>query len=152
MYGCYLDLLDCTAKIRIMRAVTNNTNYEELPMFSGQRHKYHILDASAFPILVSFFLLVLIIPTTFYMHGQRLPLGLARGATMHAGFCGLFLTAMYWFISIVEESNFYHSYKVRRGLRIGMLLFILSEVMLFFAFFWAFFHFSLVPSVSIGAI
>jgi cytochrome c oxidase subunit 3 len=32
----------------------------------------------------------------------------------------------------------------------GMLLFILSEVMLFFAFFWAFFHFSLVPSVNVG--
>jgi cytochrome c oxidase subunit 3 len=34
----------------------------------------------------------------------------------------------------------------------GMLLFILSEIMLFFAFFWAFFHFSLIPSVNIGAV
>jgi len=33
-----------------------------------------------------------------------------------------------------------------------MLLFILSEVMLFFAFFWGFFHFSLVPAVTIGSI
>jgi cytochrome c oxidase subunit 3 len=32
------------------------------------------------------------------------------------------------------------------------LLFILSEVMLFFAFFWSFFHFSLIPSIAVGAI
>jgi len=32
----------------------------------------------------------------------------------------------------------------------GMLLFILSEVMFFFAFFWSFFHYSLSPSIAIG--
>jgi len=33
-----------------------------------------------------------------------------------------------------------------------MILFILSEVMLFFSFFWAFFHYSLVPSVAVGGV
>lgn len=32
----------------------------------------------------------------------------------------------------------------------GMILFITSEVMFFFAFFWSFFHFSLSPSVELG--
>ena len=34
----------------------------------------------------------------------------------------------------------------------GMLLFIVSEVMFFFAFFWAFFHSSVNPSIFIGGV
>jgi cytochrome c oxidase subunit 3 len=33
-----------------------------------------------------------------------------------------------------------------------MLLFILSEVMFFFAFFWAFFHSSLAPAIELGSV
>lgn len=33
-----------------------------------------------------------------------------------------------------------------------MILFILSEVCLFFSFFWAFFHNSLAPAIEIGAV
>jgi heme/copper-type cytochrome/quinol oxidase subunit 3 len=33
-----------------------------------------------------------------------------------------------------------------------MILFILSEIMFFFGFFWSFFHSALVPSIFIGAI
>jgi len=51
----------------------------------------------------------------------------------------------------VQEAAFgFHTRKVQEGLRFGMLLFILSEVMLFFAFFWGFFHVSLSPSIAIG--
>jgi len=34
----------------------------------------------------------------------------------------------------------------------GMLLFIVSEIMFFFAFFWAFFHSSLNPSIVLGGV
>jgi len=43
-----------------------------------------------------------------------------------------------------------HTSRVMTGLRVGMILFILSEVCFFGAFFWAFFHNSLSPSVDIG--
>jgi len=119
----------------------------------SQKHPFHILDASPYPFLVSFFLLTLLVPTTFYMHGLDLPYGLPRADFMHASFLGLYTTAMSWFFSILKESSQgYHTKKVQHGLRLGMILFILSEVMLFFAFFWAFFHFSLIPSVNVGAV
>jgi len=35
---------------------------------------------------------------------------------------------------------------------LGFLLFLLSEVMLFFGFFWAFFHSALYPDISIGCV
>ena len=38
-----------------------------------------------------------------------------------------------------------------RKFTIGFLLFLLSEIMLFLSFFWAFFHASLAPSFEIGA-
>jgi cytochrome c oxidase subunit 3 len=38
-----------------------------------------------------------------------------------------------------------------RAIRLGFKLFIVSEAMFFFALFWAYFHFSLNPSIWIGA-
>jgi heme/copper-type cytochrome/quinol oxidase subunit 3 len=59
----------------------------------------------------------------------------------------------YWFNTVVSESGWgYHTIPVRQGLRFGMVLFIVSEIMFFFAFFWAFFHVSLAPSIAVGGI
>jgi cytochrome c oxidase subunit 3 len=46
----------------------------------------------------------------------------------------------------------YHTTPVLRGLRMGVILFIVSEIMFFFAFFWAFFHASIAPNVDLGGI
>jgi cytochrome c oxidase subunit 3 len=119
----------------------------------AQKHPFHILPPSSYPFFVSVYLLCLLVPATLNMHGLSLPFGLPTNDAIHVSFLGLFLTVMGWFISIVRESGQgYHTAAVQHGLRLGMILFILSEVMLFFGFFWAFFHFSLVPSVSIGAV
>lgn len=45
-----------------------------------------------------------------------------------------------------EELSGAHTLEVQQSFRIGIVLFIASEFMLFFAFFWAFFHFCLNPS------
>jgi cytochrome c oxidase subunit 3 len=59
-----------------------------------------------------------------------------------------------WWRDIIREGTFegQHTVSVQTSLRIGVLLFILSEVMFFFAFFWAFFHSSFNPSYSIGGV
>jgi len=44
-----------------------------------------------------------------------------------------------------------HSRAVQVGLRLGFLLFILSEVALFFSLFWAYFHCSLSPAIELGS-
>lgn len=41
---------------------------------------------------------------------------------------------------------------VQNVLRLGMLLFIISEIMFFFAFFWSFFHASIAPVYNIGGV
>jgi cytochrome c oxidase subunit 3 len=59
-----------------------------------------------------------------------------------------------WFSDIILESTFegHHTFKVQTGVRLGMCLFIASEIMFFFSFFWAFFHSSLVPSIAVGCV
>jgi len=66
-------------------------------------------------------------------------------------FCGSIIA---WFYDIVVEATFlgYHTRRVLNGLRFGMVLFIVSEIMFFFSFFWAFFHSSVSPSIWIGCI
>ena len=55
-----------------------------------------------------------------------------------------------WWRDIIREATFegQHTAVVQRGLRLGMILFIVSEIMFFFAFFWAFFHSSLAPTFT----
>jgi len=60
----------------------------------SQKHAFHILDASPYPFLVSFFLLTLLAPTTLYMHALDLPFGFPRADLIHVSFFGLYLTAM----------------------------------------------------------
>jgi heme/copper-type cytochrome/quinol oxidase subunit 3 len=63
------------------------------------------------------------------------------------------LVILIWFITVLIESDTgYHTLIVRKGLRYGMALFIVSEILFFFAFFWAFFHVSLAPSVAVGCV
>jgi cytochrome c oxidase subunit 3 len=59
-----------------------------------------------------------------------------------------------WWRDIVREATFeeHHTVAVQRGLRLGMILFIVSEIMFFFAFFWGFFHSSLSPAFNIGGV
>ena len=59
-----------------------------------------------------------------------------------------------WWRDIIREATFegQHTTKVQKVLKMGMLLFIVSEIMFFFAFFWAFFHSSFNTSIFIDGI
>jgi len=61
---------------------------------------------------------------------------------------------MAWFFSICREATLLgsHSLAVQAGLRFGFILFLLSEVSLFFCLFWAYFHSSLSPSIELGSV
>jgi len=80
-----------------------------------------------------------------WLHGFR-PTLLAVGLLV------ILLSMYVWWRDVIREGVFMgsHTPKVAVGLRVGMLLFILSEVCFFAAFFWAFFHNSLSPAAEIG--
>lgn len=55
-------------------------------------------------------------------------------------------------LMIEARSGGHHTFRVQLALKYGMLLFLVSEAMLFFPFFWSFFHGALSPSVAIGGV
>jgi quinol-cytochrome oxidoreductase complex cytochrome b subunit len=113
------------------------------------RHPYHLVNASPWPFLISFALLA--ITTGFVLYFHQFTFG---GLTMLVGFCALLFIMACWFRDVIREATFegWHTTLVQRGLKMGMVLFIVSEVMFFFSFFWGFFHSSLAPAIQIGGI
>jgi cytochrome c oxidase subunit 3 len=71
---------------------------------------------------------------------------------MRFGFVGFVIFS--WWRDVQRESVLQgsHNTYVQAGLKLGFTLFILREVILFFTFFWSFFHLSLSPSITIGLI
>lgn len=63
------------------------------------------------------------------------------------------LTVYQWWRDVTRERTFqgHHTSIVTIGIRWGIILFILSEILFFVSFFWAFFHIRLSPATEIGA-
>lgn len=57
-----------------------------------------------------------------------------------------------WWRDVIAEGSYLgnHTIAVQKGLNMGIILFIVSEALLFFAIFWAFFHSALSPTVELG--
>jgi cytochrome c oxidase subunit 3 len=74
--------------------------------------------------------------------------------TLSLGMAMIIYSMYVWWRDVIREATFegHHTLLVQLGLRYGMILFIASEIMFFLAFFWAFFHSSLAPTIDIGAI
>jgi cytochrome c oxidase subunit III len=98
-------------------------------------HPYHLVEPSPWPIVGSISALVLVTGALMYMH--EIPGGVW---IMLLAVLGLAFTLFHWWGDVIDESRSGdHTDVVSKGLRIGMALFITSEVLFFFAFFWAYF-------------
>lgn len=116
---------------------------------NNQKHSFHLVDPSPWPLVSAFSALMLTFGGVLYMHGYS-----GGSFLTQFGFCMLLFMMFCWWRDVVREATFegQHTLSVQTGLKIGMLLFIASEVMFFFAFFWAFFHSSFNPSPAIGGV
>jgi heme/copper-type cytochrome/quinol oxidase subunit 3 len=112
-------------------------------------HPYHLVDPSPWPMFISASLLVLMLGLVLYFHSYRFGFLIFLFGLVFVCF-----SLIVWWRDIIREATFrgLHTIKVSSGLRIGMALFIVSEIMFFFSFFWAFFHSSLSPSIEIGCV
>jgi len=108
-----------------------------------------MVDPSIMPIVMATACLMLTNGGVMYFHGYIFGL-----ETTFFGLICVLLGMFLWWRDIVRESTLegFHTDIVQLGLRYGMILFIVSEVMFFFAFFWAFFAASLAPTIEIGSI
>jgi cytochrome c oxidase subunit 3 len=128
-------------KIRKRQVVNNGA--VALPV-----HPYHIVDQSPWPIALSGVLLCLTISAVLTFHGY--PMG---NYLFISSFILLCWGMVLWFKDIITEASYLgsHTDKVQKGISLGVVLFIISEVFFFLSIFWAYLHSSLAPAVEIGS-
>jgi len=127
----------------------NNTKNNEQFKYLKTRHTWHLVDPSPWPLVASLGAFFMTSGMVLYMHNYA-----GGGRLCLTGFVTVLYVMYIWWRDIIREATFeeQHSFSVQRGLRLGMILFIVSEIMFFFAFFWAFFHSSLSPAFNIGGV
>nr|YP_002735101.1 cytochrome c oxidase subunit III [Yemmalysus parallelus]ABZ02143.1 cytochrome c oxidase subunit III [Yemmalysus parallelus]UPL65499.1 cytochrome c oxidase subunit III [Metatropis brevirostris] len=108
-------------------------------------HPYHLVDYSPWPLTGSIGAMTMTSGMVLWFHKNQMYL-------FYLGVMINLMTMYQWWRDIVREGTFQgkHTSKVVKGLKLGMILFIVSEVFFFISFFWGFFHSSLAPTVEIG--
>nr|YP_007183194.1 cytochrome c oxidase subunit III [Dictyocaulus viviparus]AFV32113.1 cytochrome c oxidase subunit III [Dictyocaulus viviparus] len=102
-------------------------------------HNYHILSYSVYAFLI--FMIVLGVTSSLVMFFKW-------GIYWFLIFCFIvlmFLCFLWGKDIVLEGLSGYHNHFVMDGFKLGMILFVFSEVMFFFSIFWVFFDLSLVP-------
>ena len=106
-----------------------------------QLHPYHLVDPSPWPFVASIGAFATTVGAVMYMHSFQggsilLPLGLIL----------VMFTMGVWWRDVIREGTFqgHHTSVVQKGLRYGMILFIVSEVCFFVAFLLSFFNSNMV--------
>lgn len=108
-------------------------------------HAYHLVDISPWPLTGSIRAIILTTGLVKWFHQYNINL-------LIIGLVATALTIIQWWRDITREGTYQglHTAKVVIGLRWGIILFITSEVLFFFSFFWAFFHRRLTPTPELG--
>lgn len=114
-----------------------------------KNHPYHLVDPSPWPILTAFALLMLAICGTLFMHGYQY-----GGIFFGLSFIPVIYCAYSWWSDVIKEGikDKAHTKAVQQGLRLAMGLFILSELMFFFVFFWSYFKAFLFPEAPLDGV
>ncbi len=112
-------------------------------MAHEKNHDYAILPPSIYPLAASVGLFIMLSGSVIWMKGSGIWMALI-GLAMLVG------TLFSWWYSMIQEAQAgENTAVVRIGLREGFLMFIVSEIFFFLAWFWAYFKFSLFPMDAI---
>ncbi len=108
-------------------------------MAHAKNHDYHILPPSIWPLFGAVSAFTMLFGGVLAMHGSGPWMALI-------GLVGVLYTMFSWWSEVVYEGQTGdHTPVVRIGLRYGFIMFIMSEVMFFAAWFWTFFKHALYP-------
>lgn len=139
----------------------NNTKNQLILSKNIHEHPYHLVNSSLWPMTIALSLYNLLIITIAYLNYfnvSYLSINLIFfKLTLYSPILYLFIWLIFlsrWLTDIIREATYegYHTLSVQTGIYFGMILFILSEIMFFFSFFWAFFHISWSPNMYIGLV
>lgn len=124
---------------------------------TGKPHPYHLVRPNVWPLISAFAGGLFAMMMVMYFPAYRE--ALAAGGTdlpfpwqPLIGVLAIVICMYFWWKDVIYESivEKAHTKIAEIGFRFGMMLFIASEVMFFFAFFWAFFASAFFPTEAIG--
>jgi len=150
IFKIFLNKYKLVSSTRNLSVISKNSTYKnEQFKYLKTQHTWHLVDPSPWPLVASLGAFFMTSGGVLYMHNFY-----GGGRLCFTGFVTILYVMYIWWRDIIREATFeeQHTFSVQRGLRLGMVLFIVSEVMFFFAFFWAFFHSSLSPTFNIGGV
>ena len=117
-------------------------------MAHEKNHDYHIIDPSPWPFMGALSGVVMLSGGVLFMSPNS---PMPQPWVLLIGLAGVLYTMYVWWRDVVAEGNgIDHTPVVRIGLRMGFILFVMSEIMFFSAWFWAFFKFAIFPMVDIS--
>nr|YP_009539804.1 cytochrome c oxidase subunit III [Orancistrocerus aterrimus]AYQ18924.1 cytochrome c oxidase subunit III [Orancistrocerus aterrimus] len=113
----------------------------------NSNHPFHLVTLSPWPLLLSFNIMFLLtgVIKWFYFYQFNL---------IYLSIMLMILILNQWWRDTTRESTFQgcHTTNVITNIKMGMILFIISELFFFISFFWTYFHLSLSPSIEIGSL
>lgn len=119
-------------------------------MAEDVKHDYHLVNPSPWPLIGSIAVLTLAVGGVTYMAGL---FGIEEGQlwTLVPGFAMVIWTMAGWWREVIKEGRTGdHTPVVEIGLKYGMVLFIVSEIMFFAAWFWSFFELAIFYPARVG--
>ena len=105
------------------------------------RHRFHLVSPSPWPLFASIAASSLLIGLLFWIHF------IVTGGPFHhvlfLGFIIVSIAMFVWFRDVIREGVYmgYHTKIVQKGLKVGFILFLISEIMFFFLFILGIFSF-----------
>nr|YP_004021461.1 cytochrome c oxidase subunit III [Unionicola parkeri]ADP01828.1 cytochrome oxidase subunit 3 [Unionicola parkeri] len=110
-------------------------------------HPFHMVTESPWPIMSS-------ISAMSLTHSMIMSMQFKSSKPLMISFLCTILCATQWWRDVFRESSMEgaHMTITSKGLKLGMILFIVSEVLFFFSFFWSFFQSSLAPNSELGMV
>ena len=108
------------------------------------QHDYHLVDPSPWPAIGAVSAFVTAVGAILWMHHSVA----AAPFIFAVGVLGTMYTMLGWWRDVSREATYdgHHTRVVQISHRYGMILFIVSEVMFFVAWFWAYFNTALFPA------
>jgi cytochrome c oxidase subunit 3 len=105
-------------------------------------HPYHLVEPSPWPVVMSLSLLALTISLVFFLRGSWL-----SACIFFVSVASTLLIMFMWWRDVVHESfvQKQHTTEVANGLKMGMIVFIISEIVFFGVFFLALAKFQFYP-------
>nr|YP_008474806.1 cytochrome c oxidase subunit 3 [Ogataea polymorpha]AGS44035.1 cytochrome c oxidase subunit 3 [Ogataea polymorpha] len=120
--------------------IKNRQNFQLFP--------FHLVSFSPWPLLISLSLMSLALTLGLTMHNY-----IGNVYWLILSLIIVLSTIFLWTRDIVIEGTYLgdHTIAVRRGLNIGFILFVISEILIFASLFWAYFHSAMGPTIELGA-